>query len=281
MYHRFKCTELLFYCSKTSPFPNALSSRIGFESMFAGTSQQMWNHQRPVHKLHSNKSFGTNRYINRLLQSSQSRSSATIYVLNSLYIDVCSCCRVAVNKWLIWSLQYAVVHPMINNLYANFHVNYYYECKASNFRWIGFFITSSDLALLGHIRCFGLDVLIIIYHSHSLLTLISVIFESFVFIFWPARQKTHTHAHWLDENRSVTWNRLGSTFPMTRIKPEFIIEYFHHIQRVFARVWHNNGTVQLGPGESCVCVVVIRTYIVRIGQGNGISFKMHKHTAHE
>lgn len=77
-----------------------------------------------------------------------------------------------------------------------------------------------------------LDVLIIIYHSSSLLTLIFVIFESFVFIFHAENSiyatlcwKGKAHVHLPDENRSVTCNRLASTFPMTRIKPEFIIEY--------------------------------------------------------
>lgn len=176
-------------------------------------------------------------------------------------------CRVAVNKWLIWSLQHTVVHPMINNLYANLRVNYYYECKASNFRWIGFFITSSGFGTVGThlmLRSGCVD-----HHlSQSLVININFCYFWIICFYFPSSKAK-------DENRSVTCNRLGPTFPMTRIKPEFIIEYFHHIQRVFARA---RARVQLGPGESCVCIVVIRTYIVRMGQGNGISFKMHKRT---
>lgn len=90
-----------------------------------------------------------------------------------------------------------------------------------------------------------LDVLIIIYHSRSLLTLIFVTLLcvlDHLFLFSPLRavpansiipysvakhkKELGKHVHSPDENRSVIYAiDLTRLFPMTRIKPEFIIEY--------------------------------------------------------
>lgn len=87
--------------------------------------------------------------------------------------------------------------------------------------------------------------------------------KTFVLIFCDpvtlccTRKSTQAHVHLPDENRSVTCNRLASTFPMTRIKPEFIIEYsitqsVRERERHTEGVWRNNGAAQLRSGERCV-----------------------------